>query len=51
LQNDINGIALGDPVASTIDTSKVGIKKILDGKINYKSNFNMKDNRNKVNGA
>jgi hypothetical protein len=40
LKNDIEGITLGDPVATTIDQSKVGIKKMLDGKINYNSKFN-----------
>ena len=48
----MNTIPMGDPVSSTIDTSKVGIKRILDGKIDYRSNFNKKDNRNlKVGGA
>mgnify|MGYP001426956005 CR=1 FL=1 len=40
LKNDIEGITMGDPVATTVDHSKVGIKKLLDGKINYNSKFN-----------
>ena len=51
LKNDIEGITMGDPVATTVDHSKVGIKKLLDGKINYNSKFNRQSNRNKVNGA